>query len=327
MRVAPEALGKALCRHFTRLGLPEEGAKAVAEVLLQAELEGLRSHGLARLPIYTAQLEKGGLNPTPEMRFLRPRPGFLLVEADGAPGPWAAWRAAEALAPLVREQGVAAAAVRDAGHVGPLGPYVRRLALEGLVGLAFANTPPALAPGPVLGTNPIALAAPMEPEPLVVDLALSTVSRGKILEKAQRGEAIPPDWAVDSEGRPTTDPQAALSGALLPLGGSKGLALAVLVEVLAGAMAGHKLGIDLPLPWQEPGARAFPGFLLLGLDPDPVSPGLGTLLARLRAAVEDTGGRMPGDRRVRERERRLKEGIEVPQELWRTLVEEVKGDG
>ncbi len=327
MRLSPEELHCALEAHFLRLGLPEEGAKACAEVLVEAELEGLRSHGLARLSIYTAQLERGGLNPRPEMRLSRVRPGLLLLEADGSPGPWAALRAVSALVPVAKEQGIAAVAVRRAGHVGPLGPYVRRLAQAGLVGLAFANTPPALAPGPVLGTNPIALGAPMAPEPLVVDLALSVVSRGKILEKAQQGETIPIGWAVDQEGRPTADPQMALGGALLPIGGAKGLALAVLVEVLAGAVAGNGLGIDLPLPWRMPEAKAFPGFFLLGLDPGPVSPGLPGFLARLRAALMDAGGRMPGDRRVQERRQRLEEGIEVPQEIWRTLVEEVKGNG
>lgn len=316
MRLSPEELHRALEAHFLRLGLPEEGAKAFAEVLVEAELEGLRSHGLARLPLYTAQLERGGLNPRPEMRLSQVRPGLLLLEADGAPGPWAALRAVAALVPAAKEQGIAALAVRRAGHVGPLGPYVRRLAQAGLVGLAFANTPPALAPGPVLGTNPIALGAPMAPEPLVVDLALSVVSRGKILEKAQKGEPIPEGWAVDREGRPTTDPEAALEGALLPLGGGKGLALAVLVEVLAGALAGDVLGPEIPLPWRAPEAGVHPGFLLVGLDPGPLSDRFAQRVAELGRYLEAAGGRVPGSRRVRARAEALRNGIQVPRELW-----------
>lgn len=308
----PEELHQALCTHFLRLGLPEEGARAFAGILVEAELEGLRSHGLARLPIYTAQLERGGLNPRPEMRLSQVRPGLLLLEADGAPGPWAGLRAVEALVPLVQRQGLAGIAVRGAGHVGPLGPYVRRLAQAGLVGLAFANTPPALAPGPVLGTNPIALGAPMEPEPLVVDLALSVVSRGKVLEHAQRGEPIPEGWAVDRHGHPTTDPQAALQGALLPMGGGKGLALAVMVEVLAGALAGRVLGLDLPAPWERPEARRGPGLLLLGIDAPALSGDLAHGLSRLAQALEAAGGRLPGKRRAQSRARLMEEGIEVP---------------
>jgi len=320
VRLSPEELRHALEAHFLRLGLPEEGARAFAEVLVEAELEGLRSHGLARLPIYTAQLERGGLNPRPRMALRWVRPGLALLDADGAPGPWAALEAVAALVPAAKEQGLAAVAVRQAGHVGPLGPYVRRLARAGLVGLAFANTPPALAPGPVLGTNPMALGAPMEPEPLVVDLALSVVSRGKILEKAQRGEPIPEGWAVDQEGRPTTDPKAALEGALLPIGGGKGLALAVLVEVLAGALAGDVLSPDLPLPWKAPEAKAFPGFLLMGIDAACLSPSLPHRLAQLRRHLEAAGGRLPGSRRAERRLEGLQQGIKVPQEVWGTLI-------
>jgi (2R)-3-sulfolactate dehydrogenase (NADP+) len=320
VRLSPEELHRALEAHFLRLGLPEEGAKACAEVLVEAELEGLRSHGLARLPLYTAQLERGGLNPRPEMRLSQVRPGLLLLEADGAPGPWAALRAVSALVPVAKEQGIAAVAVRRAGHVGPLGPYVRRLAQAGLVGLAFANTPPALAPGPVLGTNPIALGAPMAPEPLVVDLALSVVSRGKILEKAQKGEPIPEGWAVDREGRPTTDPAAALEGALLPLGGGKGLALAVLVEVLAGALAGDVLGPEIPLPWRAPEAGVHPGFLLVGLDPGPLSDRIAQRVVELGRYLEAAGGRVPGSRRAWARAEALRNGIQVPRELWGALA-------
>ncbi len=319
MRLSPEELHQALEVHFLRLGLPQEGAKACADILLEAELEGLRSHGLARLPIYTAQLERGGLNPRPAMRLKVLRPGFLFLETDGAPGPWAALRAVEALVPRARAQGIAAVAVRGAGHVGPLGPYVRRLAGEGLVGLAFANTPPALAPGPILGTNPLALAAPKEGEPLVVDLALSVAARGKILEKAQRGEPIPEGWAVDREGRHTTDPRAALEGALLPLGGGKGLALAVLVEVLAGALAGGVLSPDLPLPWVRPEARVHPGLLLLALDPGEEADGLRMALDRLGAALAAVGGRLPGGERAWWRERAQKEGLEVDEALWEAI--------
>lgn len=326
MRLSPEELRHALEAHFLRLGLPEEGAKAFAEVLVEAELEGLRSHGLARLPIYTAQLERGGLNPRPRMALRWVRPGLALLDADGAPGPWAALEAVAALVPVAKEQGLAAVAVRRAGHVGPLGPYVRRLAQAGLVGLAFANTPPALAPGPVLGTNPMALGAPMEPEPLVVDLALSVVSRGKILERAQRGEPIPEGWAVDREGRPTTDPKAALEGALLPIGGGKGLALAVLVEVLAGALAGDVLSSELPLPWKVPESPLYPGFLLIAVEFQGVADRLPLRLQRLREDLKGVGGRLPGDRRRDVRARLAQEGIEIPKEVEPWVRELVEGE-
>ncbi|MEM2001799.1 MAG: Ldh family oxidoreductase, partial [Candidatus Methanomethylicaceae archaeon] len=304
-------LYQALLDHFLRLGLPEEGARAFADILLEAELEGLRSHGLARLPIYTAQLERGGLNPRPQMRLSRVRPSLLLLEADGAPGPWAGLRAVEALVPVVQDQGIAAIAVRDAGHVGPLGPYVRRLAQAGLIGMAFANTPPALAPGPVLGTNPLALAAPMEPEPLVVDLALSVVSRGKILEHALQGKPIPEGWAVNCEGLPTTDPKAALDGALLPIGGHKGIALAILVEVLAGVQAGRVLSVDVPFPWKNPERPVYPGLFLVGVAPLDIE-GLKDMLCRLEGFLVNAGGRLPGRGRASKKRDVWRSGLELP---------------
>ncbi|WP_253729631.1 Ldh family oxidoreductase [Thermus scotoductus] len=154
MRLSLEELHRTLEAHFLRLGLPEEGAKAFAEVLVEAELEGLRSHGLARLPLYTAQLERGGLNPRPEMHLSQVRPGLLLLEADGAPGPWAALRAVSALVPVAKEQGIAAVAVRRAGHVGPLGPLCPAPGPGGPGGPGFCQHPARPGPGAGLGNQP-----------------------------------------------------------------------------------------------------------------------------------------------------------------------------
>lgn len=321
MRVPAEALQEALEGFFRKLGLTPQDASAFAEVLVEAELEGISSHGLSRVPIYAAQLREGGLNPRPKLRFERPRPGVAVLHADRAPGPVAALRAVEAAQALAREVGVGAVALRGAGHVGPLSAYVRRLARAGLVGLAFANTPPALFPGPVLGTNPIALGAPLEPEPVVVDLSLSVAARGKILQAAHKDEAIPEGWAVDREGRSTTDPKAALEGALLPVGGAKGYALAVLVEVLAGVLAGEVLSPELPLPWKAPGKGSTPGLLLLVMEPVAFGKGFGERMQRLAKSLEAAGGRLPGARRAEARWRWMREGVEIPDELIQDLAE------
>lgn len=321
MRIPPEALHDALARFFRGLGLDGEGASAFAEVLVEAELEGLSSHGLWRLPIYAAQLRAGGLNPRPTLRLERRRLAVSVLHADGAPGPVAALRAVEVVQSQAREMGLDAVAVRGAGHVGPLSAYVGRLARAGLVGLAWANTPAALAPGPVLGTNPMAMGAPMVPDPVVVDLSLSVAARGKILEAARTGKAISEGWAVDRHGRPTTDPNAALEGALLPAGGVKGYALAVLVEVLAGALAGEVLSVDLPVPWEAPSERSTPGLLLVAMDPEAFGQGFTERIRRLAEAVRAAGGRLPGVRRAEIRRRRMSEGVELSSELARVLAQ------
>lgn len=319
MKIAYAQLLEAVRGHFAALGLAAEHAGAIAEVVLEAELEGNSGHGLSRIPQYTHQLRAGGLNARPAMRLERTRPAVAILHADGAPGPVAGLQAVRELVGLAQEQGSAALAVRGAGHCGVLSAYVGRLAHAGLVGLAFANTPPALAPGPVLGTNPIALGTPAEPEPVVVDTSVAVVARGKIMGAARRGEAIPEGWAVDREGRPTIDAKAALEGSLLPIGGGKGFALGVLVEVLAGALAGAVLSPELPLPWAPPEQAARPGLLLVALDPAAFGEGYGERVARMVGALEAAGARIPGARRAALRRKAMREGIEVNEALQAEL--------
>jgi (2R)-3-sulfolactate dehydrogenase (NADP+) len=163
----------------------------------------------------------------------------------------------------------------------------------------------------VLGTNPIALGAPAEPQPVIIDTSISVVARGKIIAAAKKGEPIPPGWALDKEGQPTTDAQAALEGSLLPIGEGKGFALAVLVEILAGALAGDVLSPELPLPWMPPEQAAKPGLLLLAFDPAAFGAGYAGRMAQLIEALKAVGGRIPGARRAALREKALTEGVEV----------------
>lgn len=315
MKVPYLALRQAVSSHFQGLGLARDHAEGLAEVILEAELEGNLGHGLTRLAQYTAQLQAGGLNPRPHMRLERDKPGVAILHADGAPGPVAGLFAVRTLAQMTQEQGSAVLAVRGAGHAGVLSAYVGRLAQQGLVGLAFANTPPAIAPGPVLGTNPIALGAPAEPQPIIIDTSISVVARGKIIAAAKKGEPIPEGWALDKAGQPTTDAQAALEGSLLPIGEGKGFALAVLVEILAGALAGQMLSPDLPLPWISPAQAAKPGLLLWALEPRAFGAGYGSRVAQLIEALKAAGGRIPGWRRAALRDKALAEGVEVGQTL------------
>jgi len=319
MKVPYSELLRVVSSHFHHLGLAPGHADALAEVILEAEIEGNVGHGLTRIAQYTAQLQAGGLNPKPQMRLERTRPAVAVLHADGAPGPVAGLFALETLAQMAQEQGSATLAVRGAGHAGALSAYVGRLAQQGLVALAFANTPPAIAPGPVLGTNPIDLGAPAKPQPIVVDTSISVVARGKIIAAAKKGEPIPEGWALDKEGRPTTDARAALEGSLIPIGEGKGFALAVLVEILAGALAGEVLSPELPLPWMPPEQAARPGLLLLALEPAAFGTGYAGRVNRLIQALEAVGGRIPGSRRAALREKAWSEGLEVSESLQAEL--------
>jgi len=330
MRVALAELRREAERVLRARGVRAGHAAATAEILVEAEAEGLASHGLSRLLISLDQLAQGGLNARAELAFQRARPGLGRLEADGALGPAAALRAVDEAARLAGEAGLGAVAVRRAGHVGALSGYARRLAERDLLGIAVVNSPPAMAPWggagtPVLGTNPIAFAAPggVGGDPMIVDLSLSVAARGKVLEARRAGEAIPAGWAVDARGRPATDPEAALAGALLPAGGAKGYALALMVEVLAGAWAGEALSADIPLPWKHPDRPSTPGLLLLALDPASAGDraGFGARMDRLARAIFEAGGRLPGARR-RERARRAeREGVDLGADLAARLAE------
>jgi (2R)-3-sulfolactate dehydrogenase (NADP+) len=337
VKVAVAQLQAVLSNHFVSLGLSPEHAAQFAEIILEAETEGNAGHGLSRVGQYTNQLKAGGLKPKPQMRLEQTRPSVAILHADGAPGPIAGLRAVSELVPLARQQGSASVAVRGAGHSGVLSAYVGRLAAQGLVALAFANTPPAIAPGPVLGTNPIALGAPRvlappesrkqltpaESEPVVVDTSISVVARGKIINASKKNEPIPEGWALDKEGNPTTDAQAALEGSLVPMGGGKGYALAVLVEILAGALAGDILSPDLPLPWMPPEQAAKPGMLLMAFDPSAFGDGYAGRMAQMIGALEAVGGRVPGVRRRELRVKAMQEGVWVNE----AIATELKGLG
>lgn len=301
----------------------QANARSVACALVQAEIDGQAGHGLSRVPSYAGQARSGKVDghASPDMR--QTRPGTLLIDVKGGFAYPAFDLAISRLPELARGNGIAAAGFVRSHHFGVAGRYVERLAEAGLVALAFGNTPKAMAPWggtqPVLGTNPLAFAAPMPgAPPLVVDMALSQVARGKILTAAQKGEAIPAGWAVDEHGQPTTDASAALKGALQPIGGAKGAALALMVEVLAVALTGANFGFEASSFFEAQGPQPGVGQLLIAIDPGAFA---GTdifaeRMAKLAGAIEGNGdARLPGSRRLAQRENAARSGVNVDARL------------
>ena len=206
-----------------------------------------------------------------------------------------------------------------------MGLTVARLAEAGLVGLMVANTPAAMAPAggrrALLGTNPIACAFPMTgADPVVIDLSLSTVARGRIVQARARGEPIPEGWALDAAGAPTTDPEAALAGTLLPLGGAKGAALALMVEALAAGLTGARYAFEASSFLDAEGGPPATGQMLLAIDARATGGDLRHLDALFAAIAAEPGVRLPGQRRRAARRRAEAEGIEVPETLLRDAV-------
>jgi (2R)-3-sulfolactate dehydrogenase (NADP+) len=289
----------------------ETNARSVARALAQAEIDGQKGHGLSRVPTYTAQARVGKVDghATPVVR--QTRSATLMVDAAHGFAFPAIDLAIERLPALAGSAGIAAAGFVRSHHFGVVGRHVERLAEVGLLGLAFGNTPKAIAPW---GGRRALFGAP----PLVVDMALSQVARGKILTAGQRGEPIPADWAVDDQGRPTTDPAAALKGALQPIGGAKGAALAMMVEVLAVALTGAHFGFEASSFFDADGPPPGVGQLIVAIDPAAFA-GRELFLDRIGALAgmleADNGARLPGSRRLAIREKARREGVTVDSKL------------
>ena len=240
------------------------------------------------------------------------------MRAAASPSPRSTCRPARPRPRGSRTHGVAALAVRRSYNALALGDPVRRLAEEGLFALAFANAPASVAPPgaarPLFGTNPLAFAAPLPgDDPLVIDQSTSAVAKTEVLLRAERGEPLEPGWAQDARGRPTTDARAALAGALLPAGGTKGANVALIVEMMAAALTGGTPSAEAPPLGDATAPHPALGQTVIALDPAR----LGAAGAERIAALvsDDPALRLPGSRRAAARRRAAEEGIEVPGEL------------
>jgi (2R)-3-sulfolactate dehydrogenase (NADP+) len=311
---------------FDKGGARAEAARSVARALVGAEADGQKGHGLSRIPTYLAMLKSGKIDGGVVPRVAQPRPGVLAIDAASGFAYPAIDIAIERLPALAKQQGIAAAAISRSNHAGACGRHVERLAAQGLVALFFANTPEAIAPWggtrAVFGTNPIAFAAPLEGRPpVVVDLALSKVARGNIVAAKQKGEPIPEGWALDRDGRPTTDADAALAGTMIALGDAKGAALALMVEILAAALVGTHFAFEASSFLDDKGGPPQTGQLIITIDPAGFGhSGFGERMQMLARAIDSQEGtRLPGARRLALREKAEREGLSVPDAIWKML--------
>jgi len=308
---------------LTASGASSLQAAAVAQSIRDAEAEGTRGIGLGYLPWYCGHLKVGKIAGHAVPAVQAPSPGVVQVDAaDGFAHP--AYEAGEAaLIAAARRQGIAMMGITNAYACGVLGYFTARLAREGLVALMFANASSTMAPWggrqPFFGTNPWSLAAPRSGDPLILDSSSSATAYVNLADAAASGQPIPPHWALDAEGRPTTDARAALKGSIAPAGGHKGGALALMVEVLAAGLTGahfsHKassLGDDLGGPPRL-------GQTLIAIQPG--SAGFALRIESLLAdMVAEPGVRIPGDRRHANRRRISAEGVVVDDRLLGQLL-------
>ncbi|WP_265110803.1 Ldh family oxidoreductase [Halosolutus halophilus] len=315
-RVASEA--------FQAHGIAPADSDLAADVLVTADAMGKGSHGLLRLPRYVRGIEHGNVDPEGKIEVVRDSGAAATLDGGSKLGATVATRAIAEAMDRADEYGVGVVGAHSSNHLGMLGYYTNQARHDGYVAIGMTNTEPAMPPyggsEPILGTNPIAIGLPTHP-PFNLDMSTSSIARGKILEKSEQGGSISEEIALDSQGEPTTDPEAALEGTILPFGGPKGSGLAIAVEILAGGLVGAAMGREVTGTYhtEDPCTK---GDLFAIIDPDALA-GKGfadrasEYLHSLKREPLASGFdeiRLPGERSVK-RERNA-ETISIDDDLW-----------
>lgn len=319
----------AFCRNLLAgAGVPEDDAAVVADVLVDTSLEGIDTHGVSRLPIYLTSIQSGRINARPTIKVDRTAPGLANVDGNNGLGQLVGVRSMQVAISLAGEAGIGAAATKHSNHFGASSYFCKMASSCGMVGMAFTNTPSGIPPWggkqAYFGTNPIAFSFPGVEQPVVIDMSSSTVARGNIILAAKEGRTIPEGWAIDSQGRPTTDARAALDGAVLPMAGPKGYAMALAVEILSGILSGSAYGPRVGWIYDESTGPVDIGHFFLAVDINRLMP-LPQFLGRMdhmTREIKDSPRAegvneilIPGERRTRSAVKRSAEGIPVSRQL------------
>jgi (2R)-3-sulfolactate dehydrogenase (NADP+) len=324
MKKKPQDLFRLAKQALLNAGAHETMAEATAQHLVRAEEQGLPTHGMSRVPFYCSMLKNGRADGNAKPSMAAEKAAVCLIDnADGLPYESAAWAIQEVIQ-RARRNGIGFAGIRNSAHVGVLGIHLLQVAQAGMVGVAFTNSPAAIpawgGKKALFGTDPVAFAFPRKgTDPIVVDLALTTVTRGKIMVAMQKGERIPEGWALDRHGKPTTDPKEAIEqGSLFPIGGTKGAMLALAFELVCAALTGAAIGPEADSFFSEAGNKPRIGQAFLAIDPGALA-GMEKYFERIETVVRtmlaDEGVRLPGAKRFAAEKKLRAEGIEVADDL------------
>lgn len=294
-------------------------AEKTAYFLAKAESQGLSSHGFSRLAQYTAHLKNGRANGAANPKIISDRGACTLIDAGDGLAYSACEMAINELVKKTQEFGIALAGVTNSHHFGAAALHLEQLAQAGFIGLAFSNSPAAMpawgGSKPIFGTNPIAAVFPRKnADPIIIDLALSQVARGKLMVAARKGEKIPLGWALDSDGKPTDDPKKGMHGLMCPAGGVKGAMLAFIVETLCVGLTNSALSFEADSFFTDNGNKPRLGHCFIGINPGAMA-GNNAYNERLEALImmmlEDDTVRLPGASRRKAQKMAESEGIAI----------------
>ena len=316
---------------MTARGVAPDCAETVADMLLDAELTGVGTHGVSRLAIYLERVERGLVSRHNEAKILRESPSALAIDAGNSLGAVGAKFAMEACIRKARETGCCFATVKNSNHFGAAAYYTRMAAAQGMIGFCCTNLTAKIAPHgaaePFMGTNPISVAVPSGGFPVVLDMTPSVVALGKLILAQKLGRDIPLGWALDRDGKPTTDPAAGRAGSLIPIGGPKGSGLALMVEVLSGILSGAGTATHLHDLYEfdaPQGVGHFMGAIDVSrfLEPDAFRAGVSSMAAEIKGLKLAEGANevlLPGERSARSAAEKAQTGVDVPEAVCAEL--------
>jgi LDH2 family malate/lactate/ureidoglycolate dehydrogenase len=334
--VSEKSLMQFCAQVFLRLGAPQEQASSMSSNLVQADLEGVASHGVVRLPIYVERLLAGVVNPRPNVRAMRETATTAVVDGDNGMGQWVGVRAMQLAIDKALSGNCAFVSVRNSNHFGAAGYYARMAVAHDMIGLSFTigginHMTPWGGAQAILGNNPFAIAFPAaEERPVVLDMACSVAARGKILVAAKDNTPIPDDWAIGPDGKATTDPVEALKGFMLPIGGPKGYALTLTIGLLSTMLSGAAFGTEVTDMYQDLERPQNIGHLF-GVLPIACFEEIDTYKRRMDKAIQEIRGvarakdveriYLPGEREELLAEQYRRSGIPIKRAVWNELIE------
>ncbi len=306
-------------------GMREKDAQLTARVLVLADMFGIRTHGISRVPQYLERVRLGGIDARAEVSVDRVAPGLALVDGKNGVGPLVGMIGLQSALEGAKQVGISAAFVRGSNHFGPIVPYAFLAAQEGCASIIASNATTTIAPwggrDTRVGNNPLGVGVPNPGgDPIILDMAMSVAARAKIRNLLEKGEQMPAGWAADKDGKPTTDPREGLSGFLLPVGGHKGYGLAVMVDLLAGLLSGAAFLTNVQAWDKNPGIAQNLGHVFILIDTSKLGSGawLHSRMTEFQSILHETPAAdpanpviAPGEREMKAYEKSRQNGVSV----------------